>query len=362
MSDDEVPDLVPVDAEVDRRVPVTVLTGFLGSGKTTLLNFILNEQHGMRVAVILNEIGDVEYGNSIERPANNVSDDWVELHNGCICCTVKDQGLDALEQLVRRNGRYDAILIETTGVANPVPVAASFWTDEGLCSDIRLDAIVTVVDSKNVMRHLDNEDRKSCLYQIAAADVLLVNKIDLVDESQLAAVRRRCRAINSAAPMLETTRSQVDLRRILDIGAFDVKRSQAVAAELDADAHAHEHEHEHVHMDEFMAVGLRTDRGPLDEAKMTTWLRSLLWIEDVAPDAQEVLRIKGILHVAGKETRQVLQGLVDLYEVEDGAPWAEAVPGEPAHDGPYSRIIVIGRHLDEASLQRGLDSCVTEGL
>uniref|UniRef100_A0A0L8IFS4 CobW/HypB/UreG nucleotide-binding domain-containing protein n=1 Tax=Octopus bimaculoides TaxID=37653 RepID=A0A0L8IFS4_OCTBM len=210
MSDDDEapPDLVPADIV---KVPITIITGFLGAGKTTLLNYILSENHGKRIAVILNEFGE---GSSIEKSLavgqkGELFEEWLELRNGCLCCSVKDNGVKAIENLMLKKGKFDYILLETTGLADPGPIASIFWVDEELCSDIYLDGIITMIDAKHCLQHL-NEVKKDnlvneCARQIALADLVVINKVDLVSKTELSQVKERISTINSLAELIETT-------------------------------------------------------------------------------------------------------------------------------------------------------------
>lgn len=199
-------------------IPVTVLTGFLGSGKTTLLNRILQEKHGQRIAVIENEFGEIGIDNELVIEAD---EEIFEMNNGCICCTVRGDLIRILNQLMKRRDKFDHILIETTGMANPAPVAQTFWVDDDMRERFSLDAIITMVDAKHVWQHLDDSDE--CKEQIAFADVILLNKTDLVSDAELTQLEKRIHRMNSQAILHRTANAEIGIDKILDIHAFDLE-------------------------------------------------------------------------------------------------------------------------------------------
>ncbi|KAG1659311.1 COBW domain-containing protein 1 [Nymphon striatum] len=211
--DDSIPDLIPVGSSC--RIPVTIITGHLGSGKTTLLNYILNEQHGKRIAVILNEFGS---GSALEQSISvgedgDLYEEWLELRNGCLCCSVRDNGVKAIENLMEKKGKFDYIILETTGLADPGPIASIFWLDKELGSELFLDGIITVIDSKNCMKQLNitNETTDKVnegVRQIALADFILFNKTDLVSISELDSLKAAVREINASCPYTECNHSR----------------------------------------------------------------------------------------------------------------------------------------------------------
>jgi len=222
---------------MQEQIPVTVLTGYLGAGKTTLLNRILSEPHGKRYAVIVNEFGEVGIDNDLVVGAD---EEVFEMNNGCICCTVRGDLIHIIDNLMKRRGRFDAIIIETTGLADPAPVAQTFFVDQDVRAKTRLDAVVTVVDAKHLVARLD--DAPEAQDQIAFADVILLNKTDLVSEDDLKAVEARIRAINPYAKLHRTQNSNVALEAILDRGAFDLERILSVEPDF-LDGH-HDHDHD----------------------------------------------------------------------------------------------------------------------
>ncbi|MEI4270157.1 GTP-binding protein [Klenkia sp. LSe6-5] len=322
------------------KVPVTVLTGFLGSGKTTLLNRILTEQHGQRIAVIENEFGEVGIDDALVIDAE---EEVFEMNNGCICCTVRGDLIRILGTLMRRKDRFDRILIETTGLADPAPVAQTFFMDDEIGGQLRLDGIVTLVDAAHLVQHLDDERpdgvENEAVEQIAFADRIVLNKTDLVDAGELAEVRARISGINRLADVLEAVQADVDLSAVLDVGGFDLARA------LDLDP-AFLTESEHQHDQTVTSVGVELD-GELDIDRLNAWLGRLLSTKGV-----DIFRSKGILAVRGMPERYVFQGVHMLLDGTQGAPWGDA---------PRSnRAVFIGRDLDRAELTDGLRACLAE--
>ncbi len=327
------------------QIPVTVLTGYLGAGKTTLLNRVLTENHGKKYAVIVNEFGEIGIDNDLVVGAD---EEIFEMNNGCICCTVRGDLIRIIGGLLKRKDKFDAILVETTGLADPAPVAQTFFTDDDIKKRTKLDSIVTVVDAKHIDQRLDDSDEAE--EQIAFADIVLLNKTDLVSPEALAKVEAHIRTLNPFAKIYRTERSNIPLDQILNRGAFDLKRA------LELDPHFlcdHEHGHHHhdhaaastIHDTDIHSISLSTDK-PLDLQKFDAWVADVLMT-----DGQRILRTKGILNMAAKDERFVFQAVHMVSEGTFTGPW-------PSKDNRRSRLVFIGRKLDEAALKRGFDSCI----
>jgi G3E family GTPase len=319
-----------------RQIPVTVLTGYLGAGKTTLLNRILSENHGKKYAVVINEFGELGVDNDLVVDAD---EEVFEMNNGCICCTVRGDLIRIISALIKRKGKLDGIIIETTGLADPSPVAQTFFVDEDVKARTKLDAIVTVADARNLPARLD--DSHEAQEQIAFADVIILNKTDLVTAEELAIVERRIRTLNPQARMHRTERARLPIDQVLGQGGFDLTR----ILEVEPDFLSGEDEHEHD--SEVTSVSFELDRS-LDAERFNAWIGGLL-----AQQGQDLLRTKGILDFAGQDQRFAFQAVHMLAEGDVIGPWRD---GEPRR----SKLVFIGRKLNRPALRRGFEGCLAD--
>ncbi|XP_069043393.1 zinc-regulated GTPase metalloprotein activator 1 isoform X3 [Lepisosteus oculatus] len=320
---DDCPVLVPIENELNTQaaqIPVTIITGYLGAGKTTLLNYILTEQHNKRIAVILNEFGE---GSALEKSlavsqAGELYEEWLELRNGCLCCSVKDNGLKAIENLMEKKGKFDYILLETTGLADPGAVASMFWVDAELGSDIYLDGIVTVIDAKYAMQHLTEEKPEGQINeaarQIALADLAIINKTDLVGEEELCRLREVVRSTNGLVRIIETQKSRVDLSSVLDLHSFDSKAGASLQEKL---------------------LHIQTTQPHLDKSIVT------VTFEVPGCISEERLNV----FIQNKPQKVILQSVHELYDLEETPQiWDSEEPR-------ISRLVFIGKNLDKGILE-----------
>jgi len=336
------------------KIPVTVLTGYLGAGKTTLLNRILSEPHGKKYAVIVNEFGEIGIDNEL---IVNADEEVFEMNNGCICCTVRGDLVRIIDGLMRRKGKFDAIIVETTGLADPAPVAQTFFMDEAVGAKTKLDAVVTVADAKWLKDRL--KDAPEAKNQIAFADVILINKTDLVSPEDLRELEARIRAINPYARVHRTERANIALAEVLGRNAFDLDRildiEPAFLAAEEAHVHEHKHDHEHGHShgnglkhyhdEDMQSISIQTDK-PLNPDKFFPWVQDL-----VATEGQNILRSKGILSFKDDPERFVFQGVHMILDGDHQRPWS-------SNEKRESRLVLIGRNLSEEKIRQGFEDCV----
>ncbi|TAU85335.1 CobW family GTP-binding protein [Rhizobium leguminosarum] len=351
-----------------KPIPVTVLTGYLGAGKTTLLNRILSENHGKKYAVIVNEFGEIGIDNDLIVESD---EEIYEMNNGCVCCTVRGDLIRVVEGLMRRPGRFDGIIVETTGLADPVPVAQTFFMDDDVRAKTELDAVVALVDAKHLPLRL--KDSREAEDQIAFADVVIINKSDLVTPEELDVIEDIVRAINPAARVYKTSRSGVDLAHVLDQGAFNLERAlendphfleqghddHVCGPDCDHDHHHHDHDHDHhghdhhhdhhhgamsaIHDVTVQSVSLRG--GEMNPERFFPWVQKVTQTQ-----GPNILRLKGIIAFKDDPERYVVQGVHMIIEGDHQRPWKEGEKHE-------SRLVFIGRELDRGKLEASFKAC-----
>ncbi|KAJ3707084.1 hypothetical protein LUZ61_010789 [Rhynchospora tenuis] len=345
---------------LDTRVPATVSTGFLGSGKTTLLNHILTSQHGKRIAVIENEFGEVGIDSSLVASHSSVAEDIVMVNNGCLCCTVRGDLVKMLLKLVKeKKDKFDHIVIETTGLAKPSPVIETFCSDELVSQYVKLDGVVTLVDCKHAMRHLNEVKPRwvvnEAVEQVAYADRIILNKVDLVNDVELDTLTRKIEHINGIAHIKRAKFGNVDMDFVLGVGGYDLNRIDSeVHFESchkeyqhcnDEHGNHHQHHHEHKHDAAVTSVNIVSE-GILDLDEVNDWLERL-----VDEKGEDLYRIKGVISVNDSTGRFVLQGVHSMLEGCPGKPWG---PNEKR----INKLVFIGRNLDETSLRKAFKGCL----
>jgi G3E family GTPase len=337
-------------ATTDSRVPVTILTGYLGSGKTTLVNHILTDKtHGKKIAIVENEFGDVGIDDALmaKNAKVQIEEEIIEMMNGCICCTVRQDLVVVLKKFSDRiksgSLQLDCVLIETTGMADPAPVAQTFFVDDQVKEHFRLDGIVTLIDAKHIEQHLDDPRpegvENEAVEQVAFADRMILNKIDLVVEDDIARVEKRLKSMNASAPIIRTEKSAVSADLILDLHAFDLKKT----IEMDPEFLNTENEHEH---DRTVSSVSIVEKRPLDLDAVQRWFNYLL-----VNRGTDLYRMKGVLHIANSEERFMFQAVHMIFNGNFDEPWREDETKE-------SKFVFIGKNLNHGELKKGFEKCV----
>ncbi|MBD2110006.1 GTP-binding protein [Nodosilinea sp. FACHB-13] len=313
-------------------IPVSVITGYLGSGKTTLLNRMLTEEHGKRIAVIVNEFGEVGIDSQLVIDAD---EEILEMNNGCICCTVRGDLVRIFDSLLEKQDKFDHLVIETTGLADPAPVIQSFFADETMRTKTQLDAVITVVDSKHIWEHWESDEAQE---QIAFADVILLNKTDLVSPDVVDELEQRVRGMTAFAKVYRTQDSDIAMDSVLGIKAFDLKQALHIDPDfLDEDAHEH---------DESVYSVSIVEEGSVDGDKFNRWIYQLLQNRGA-----DIFRMKGILDIDSEDRRFVFQGVHMLLDGRPGRIWK-------SDELRRNELVFIGRNLSEMELKDGFQACL----
>lgn len=343
------------------QIPATVLTGFLGAGKTTLLNHILTAEHGKKIAVIVNEFGEIGIDQQLVIGAD---EEIFEMNNGCICCTVRGDLIRIISNLMRRRDKFDHLLIETTGLADPGPVIQTFFMDEDIYRQVSLDAVVTVVDAKHVQQHWGDRE---VIEQIGFADVILLNKTDLVTTAELEELEAKIKHLNILARVdrvqLNQDNVEESINKVLNVGGFDLNRTleknpEFLAAQIeeehdheahDHQEHNHEHDHHehhhHIHDQEVGSVSI-LESGAVNRYKFQAWISELLKTQ-----GQDIFRSKGIINLSDSFDRLVFQGVHMQFDATQDRPWHD-------HELRKNQLVFIGRHLDNEKLRDGFRLCL----
>ena len=315
------------------ELPVTLLAGCLGSGKTTLLNHILSQDHGKRIAVVENEFGEIPVDHELIIGAD---DDIFEMSNGCICCSVRTDLLETLGRLLKKQDRFDYILIEATGLASPGPIAQAFLVDEELPQALKLDGVVTLIDALHIQTQL--EDLEVAWEQIAFSSVLVLNKVDLVPPRTLQEVEEKIRSINPAAILHKVSHAQVELDQLLNLGGFELSENMSLSKSEET------HHHGEGGEEDVTSVSLEIP-GKIDENRFQIWLQMLLIVEGM-----DVYRAKGMLDLPGTDAPTLFQSVYQMYDSGPGSSWNG--------NDPINRMVFIGRHLNAERLSAGIHTCL----
>jgi len=354
-------------------MPVTIITGFLGSGKTTFLNYILTQNHGKRIAVIENEFGEVGIDDALVKDKFTGEEEIFQMNNGCICCTVRGDLIRALGVLMEKTDKFDYIMIETTGLADPAPIVQTFFTVPEIGAKMRLDGIVTLVDAKHVIVRLDEKSDKGAVneveQQIAFADIVLLNKTDLVTTEEVEEVTGRIQEVNKMVEIFPTQRSVVPLNKILNIRAFDLNKITELDPQLlyakkhdhlenkddhhskkaghdSADKHKHKSKPTHHHATQVTSVGI-VKEGECRMDLLNGWMGKVLREKGV-----DIYRMKGVLAVQDMPQCFVFQAVHMVLDASPGAPWPD--------DKRINKIVFIGKNLNRQELEEGFFSCMVK--